>query len=230
MFYNQHRNDCDRDEDCRDCGRVAECSSEELQCVFCSREYATARFEYHCTHCGNAWIIGRTRENPNKPVCSVCRAETIGKCDICDKPTRGNNAEKIDELIVCGDCFRLKESIWCPLCQDHFSWAGYLRIIFLNDPAGFHAAALVTHSRHEHSNSCGRPHEWSETNNRVMRTLVSAIERRVRESSYPATESIEPRQLINAFERLKDSDENTAELISSVLSRMECTNSSPDSC
>jgi hypothetical protein len=141
----------------------------------------------------------------------------VGECDICRTATNGSDARRIDEMIVCNACFSKSEQIWCPACCRSFEQGGYLRCVFFDDRPGFHAAALVTHYRHEHVRSYDLawqsrryaskiPHYdydsvKEQVNNRAKRQLIRAIARLLKKNEYPQSAPIGAMELIRAFDR-----------------------------
>ncbi len=103
----------------------------------------------------------------------------------------------------------------------------------------FHAAALVTHYRHNHAQSYDRA--WSnpryaeripgydyhehkrEVNERAKRQLIRAITKHIKAGSYPDTAPIPAIDLIQAFGRLQYTDKKTEELIHGTLANFQTT-------
>lgn len=228
----------DREDMCFRCGSTAVPDVENDFCVFCSGQVPSGRVLYACKNCGHQWVIGgRTARRGEAIVCVKCHPLIVGNCMACGTPTVGAAARKVHGAIVCRTCFAEEESIWCPKCERVFRYSGYLRFAFFGDRPGCHAAALVTHYRHEHVASYDRawqdPHYArripyydrdlmrEEVNNRAKRQLIRAIKKHVANETYPPTAPVNALELIRAFTRLQSNDDKTQELISQTLTRLE---------
>lgn len=227
------------DEDiCRRCGDTCTGEMENEVCDFCSGRVPSGRILYACTNCGREWIIGRsTVRRGGTIVCERCQTKTVGECVACGIPTTGRDSRKVHDAIVCRTCFAEEEHVWCPKCESIFPYSGYLRFAFMGDRPGCHAAALVTHYRHEHVPSYDRA--WrnpsyarkipyydqesmrEEVNNRAKRQLIRAIRKHVANETYPHTAPVDAMELIEAFARLQANDDKTSELICQTLTRLE---------
>jgi hypothetical protein len=232
---------------CRGCRGRAEAESETVPCQFCRVEFATGRLRYRCTRCKNEWLIG-TRgplSSHRNAVCSHCRLNGIGSCAICEKAVTGSEARNTDGAVVCNKCLAAPESIWCPACSLSFPYHGYLKGVFHDDRPGLHAAALVTHYRHTHVRSHDRAwqspryaakipnYDYDEnkakTNNQAKRELIRAVATHVRNGSYPESAPIGARELVCAFGRLQELDEETIALIHATLEKFDQPGNSPGS-
>lgn len=228
---------------CRLCLAFAEETSETIPCQFCNQEFATGGAYYHCT-CTNEWRI-RSQDplsSDRNPVCPGCRHLEIGSCANCGNAVTGIQARGFGDVVVCNECLQSPEAIWCPACEATIQYRGYLKGAFYDDRASLHAAALVTHYRHEHVRSHDRA--WQnpgyaatipnynyrarkdETNNRAKRQLIRAIAKHIKEGSYPETAPIQALELVRAFGQLLDNDEETEQLINATLNKFDGASSS----
>jgi hypothetical protein len=231
---------------CRNCWNVCEERSEIVSCQFCHEEFATGRSLYRCIRCRNEWRLGpRKRFSSEKDaVCCKCQQSVVGNCAICGKAALGSQSRNFDGAVVCNDCLETPESIWCPECRVTFPYHGYLKGVFRDDRPGLHAAALVTHYRHDHVRSHDRAwqnpryaakipnYDYDErkaqTNNNAKRQIIRAIAKHVSNGTYPETAPIGARELVRAFGRLQEADEKTEELIVETLNKLGQNSSSAE--
>lgn len=223
---------------CRTCGQSANPVDEQIVCEFCDKPLSSGRTHYTCESCGSEWIIGRHSFRRNQlAACEQCSAQIVNNCDACNEPVSGANAWSVDGLIVCRRCFDKEEQIWCPCCIRSFPYSGYLRFAFWDDRPGFHAAALVTHYRHEHGVSHDRAwrsrqyaskilgYEYDEykerQNEQAKRQLLRAIAKLVESEAYPASAPIGALDLVRAFDRLMSNDDATDKLIHDTIAKLQ---------
>jgi hypothetical protein len=221
--------------ECCNCRKICEETPETVACQFCQQPFPTGRSLYRCKDCDHEWIVGSRKHlaGEKNAVCAACQTEIVGDCAVCGKSSSGSQSRDIDGAVVCNDCLKRPETIWCPACGRTFPYWGYLKGVFREDRPGLHAAALVTHYRHNHVKSHDRAwqdHRYratipgydyderkTETNNQAKRQLIKAITGRVDDGSYPEAARIGARELVGAFGRLQGVDEATEVLITATL-------------
>lgn len=234
-FYDDY-DDEDSENRCRRCRKIAEPHEEVLGCQFCGEPIPSGLVRYQCADCHHEWAV-RQGTSPGKQItCEECRGKVVGNCVACNEEVKGSGSRMVEENVVCNECYSQTEQIWCPVCENYFPYSGYLRFAFFGDRPGCHAAALVTHYRHEHrkSHDCAwqnphyaakipgydyEQHKW-ETNNQAKRQLIRSISRHLKKQTYPNTVPVPARDLIQAFERLEENDSKTDKLIKETMNKL----------
>ena len=199
------------------------------ECHECDEQCKVVVDYYECKECGKRVTDGR-----GEAWCERCDREWSATAKIAEEDREG---KRIDSDWYCLDCCAAPP-VWCPVCRvrrgdSKFVMAEgsfYLFKTFKDQPYSYHAAALVTHYRHNHIKGWDRAHsnpsyqdkipgyDYDEQkvliNNRAKRVLLRAIKKLTKQHAIP--NDIDAFALASAFDVLQDNDDKTTEMVKSV--------------